>query len=184
MFSHKSVLSKLILPILMILLLSIVGCGSKPSQDDKPLSSVVTKEGVVTYENYLKIKLDATYDDVKGILGEGKKREGKVDVVSYKWEDQDKTIEVQTNKGKIESKSQTKLEKTTAKLTEAQFNKITEGMTIEQVAAILGPDYGEVSSKKSDASTVTMVVWRLSDAKNVKVKLQDGKVTKTYNFLK
>ena len=191
MFKKKSVLSKFILPILMVLfLLSISGCGSKPSstastptpppsQNTKP----VIKPGVVTYENYLNIKFDTTYDDVKSILGEGMKDELSANIIDYKWNDQGKTIIIRTLDGKVVSKTQSKLGKTTANLTEEQFKKVTEGMTFDQVTSILGADYQEVNSKKSDNAIVRTVSWITPDSKAVRVKLQDDKVTQVYNDL-
>jgi len=193
MFSQKkSVLSKFILPILMLLfILSISGCGNKPSspastptpppsQNAKP----VVKPGVVTYENYLNIKFDTTYDDVKGILGEGVKDELSADIIDYKWNDQGKTITIRTLKGKVVSKSQAKLGKTTANLTEEQFIKITTGMTFDQVTSILGSDYQEVNLKKSDNVIERLVTWLMPDSKSIRVRFQDDKVIKTYNDLK
>ncbi|EGW40640.1 DUF3862 domain-containing protein [Desulfosporosinus sp. OT] len=209
MFSKKSVQSKLILPILMILLLSVAGCGSTPnkpnnsenssgdstsqvptspapnSQDVKPNSSTPANAGVVTYENYLKIKLDTTYEDVKSILGEGKKKAINSDVIDYTWAEQTKTILVQTNKGKVVTKIQSNLGKTTSKLTLDQFNQITTGMTFDQVVSILGPDYQEVSYKKKPANVILRnVVWMLPDSTSIKVYLQDGKVINKNTTLK
>ena len=206
MFSRKSYSSKLILPILLILLLSIAGCASKAktpenlkegtttpgtatpapsnSQNTKPGSTTATGAGVITYENYLKIKLDMSYDDVKSILGEGKKKEIKTDIISYTWEEQGKTILVQTNKGKVQTKIQSKLGKTTSKLTVDQFDKITNDMTIDQLVSILGPDYAEVSYKKSDNAILRNVIWALPDRTSIKVYLKDGKVINKNNDLK
>ncbi|ODA38746.1 DUF3862 domain-containing protein [Desulfosporosinus sp. BG] len=208
MFSKKSVWSKLIFPILMILLLSVAGCGSTPSkpnnsekssgdstsqvptspapnsQDVKPNSSTPAN-GVVTYENYLKIKLDTTYENVKSILGEGKKKAINSDVIDYTWNEQTKTILVQTNKGKVVTKIQSNLGKTTSKLTLDQFNQITTGMTFDQAVSILGPDYQEVSYKKNHANVILRnVVWMLPDSTSIKVYLQDGKVINKNTTLK
>ena len=185
MLSQKKLASsKFILPILMVLfLLNISGCGNKPSipeQNTKP----IVKAGVVTYENYLNIKFDTTYDDVKSILGEGTKNKKDDGILSYKWDDQGKTITIETLKDKIIFKSQTKLGKTTANLTEEQFKKITAGMTFDEVVAIFGPDYQEVNSRKSDNVITRLVAWVMPDSKNIKIRLQDDKVTKTYNYLK
>lgn len=192
MFSEKSGLSKLILPTLMILfLLSLAGCGgesnnvgnsSGKSTSPAPANSQIA--GVVTYENYLKINLDTTYDDVKSILGEGTKKEIDADVVSYKWNEQGKNIVIRTNKGKVESKTQSDLGKTTSTLTIKQFNQVTTGMTLEQVVALLGPDYREVSTEKSADSILKSVIWMMPDSRFVKVKLQDDKVINTYDFTK
>jgi len=205
MFSQKkSVSSKLILPILLLLfLLSISGCGNKsgsPSNTSTPPSTQngtsvatpdatpnvkpVAKPGAVTYENYLNIKFDTTYDDVKNILGDAVKDELSTDVIDYKWNDEGKTITIRTLKGKVVSRSQSKLGKTTANLTEDQFKKITAGMTFDQVVSILGSDYQEVSTSKSDTATQRLVAWMMPDSKSIKVKFQDDKVTKSYNYLK
>ncbi|MHB8077523.1 hypothetical protein [Desulfosporosinus fructosivorans] len=188
MFSGKPVLSKLLLPLLMILILSITGCGSNKapenSKDGTTPAPQTTKPGVVTYENYLKITLDMTYDDVKGILGEGKKKEVKTDVIKYTWEEQDKNIVIQTNKSKVESKTQNGLGKTTPTLTVEQFDKITTGMTIDQAVSVLGPDYREETLKYSDNLIRRDVVWMLPDSTYIKVNLLDGKVISKNNKLK
>lgn len=182
--------SKSIFPILLILLLLIAGCGNNSSKPDnssekaKTDNTVVTKAGVVTYENYQKINFDSTYDDVKSILGAGTKKELNSDVDSYKWDDQGKTITIQTTNGKVSFKSQTNIGKTTANLTEDQFNKITKDMTFDQVVAILGPDYQEQNSKKSGKVITRFVAWVMPDSKSIKVKFQDDKVVNTNNYLK
>lgn len=189
MMSQKSVLSKLILPVLMILfILSLAGCGSKSSNTDaapKPGISTPAKPEAVTYDNYLKIKLDSTYADVTSILGEGKKKpDDSPDVATYNWGGSGKTINIQTNKGKVEAKTQTMLGKTTPTITIDQFNKITKGMTFDQVASILGPDYQESSLKKSASAIKRVVLWMKPDSTNITVILQDDKVIGMYNFLK
>ena len=201
MFSKKLVSSKLILS--LFLLLSIAGCASKPSnpeissggstppapstsQNAKPVGTgTEAKAGEVTYENYLKIKLDSTYDDVKSILGEGRKTAtNSPDVFSYNWGESGKTINIQINKGKVEAKTQTMLGKTTSSLTEDQFNKVTKGMSFDQVVSILGPDYQESSYKKSANAVRRVVTWMRPDSTNVTIGLEDNKVFDKYNFLK
>ena len=204
MFSKKSVSSKLILS--LFLLSSIAGCASKPSnpeisgstppapntsQNAKPGSPTTVGAGTeakvkgVTYENYLMIKLDSTYDDVKSILGEGRKTAtNSPDVFSYNWGESGKTINIQINKGKVEAKTQTMLGKTTSSLTVDQFNQVTKGMTFDQVVSILGPDYQESSSKKSANAVRRVVTWMRPDSTNVTVGLEDNKVFDKYNFLK
>lgn len=196
-YREKSVLSKLILPVLMILmLLSLTGCGSKPndagstSAGSAPTNSQNTKTGnssaagAITYENYLKIQLDSTYDDVKKILEEGKKTDISPDVVSYNWGGSGKTINIQISKGKVDSKTQTMLGKTTTTLTVDQFNKVTKGMTFDQVVTILGPDYQESSYKKTANTVRRVVTWMRPDSANVTIVLEDNKVLSQYNFLK
>lgn len=204
----KSISTKFLLPILMLIFLfSISGCANKsgsPANTSTPPSAQngtsattpgatsgaasnikpVPKPGAVTYENYLNIKFDTTYDDIKNILGDGVKDELSTDVIDYKWNDQGKTITIRTLKGKVESKSQSKLGKTTSNLTEDQFKKITSGMTFDQVTSILGTDYQEVSTSKSDKGVDRLVAWMMPDSKSIKVKFQDDKVIKAYNYLK
>ena len=194
MFSKKSFFYKLILPSLMFLFILIIGgCGNKPNntgnssaESISPAPSSSTPAEAVTYENYLKIKLDSTYDDVKSILGEGKKKaDNNPDVVSYNWGGSDgQTINVQINKGKVEAKTQAMLGKTTSTLTVDQFNKVTKDMTFDQVVSILGPDYQESSYKKSANAIRRVIIWMRPDFANVTVVLQDDKVINTYNFLK
>lgn len=211
MFIKKSVFS-LLVPILIILLLTIAGCGSSTnqnktkdtnnppsgsnstsqsptapakSQDSKSSNPTPSTTSIVTYENYLKIKLDTTYDEVKSILGEGKKKELNSDVIDYTWNDQNKSILVQTNKGKVVTKIQSNLGKTTSKATLAQFNQISNGMTFDQVVSVLGTDYQEVSYKEKPGNIILRnVVWMLPDSTYVKVYLQNGKVINKYSNLK
>lgn len=208
----KSTLSKSILPILLLFILSITGCGSKPTNPansnstsnsastsssnstSNPASSPapsqtakpVPKPGAVTYQNYLNIKFNTTYDDVKKILGDGLKDDLSANIIDYKWDDQGKTITLRTLNGKIVSKSQFKLGKTTANLTEDQFKKIKKDMTFAQIVAILGPDYQEISTRKSDKSAdiTRLVGWIMPNSKSIKVELKNDKVVKAYDYLK
>ena len=88
-----------------------------------------------------------------------------------------------TLKGKVISKSQAKLGKTTTNLTEDQFNKITTGMSFDQVTSILGPDYQEINSKKSGNVITKLVAWIMPDSENIRVNLQDDKVTKNRTII-
>lgn len=204
MYDKKSVLSKLILPILMfLLLLSLSGCGNKPNNNGNPSSGgsaspaptspqntakpATPSPGVaVTYDNYLKIKLDSTYDDVKSILGDGRKvTDTNPDIFSYIWGGSGgKNVNIQFSKDKVISKTQAMLGKTTSTLTEDQFKQLTKGMTFEQVVSILGPDYQESSLKKAGNGVRRVVMWMKPDSTNITVALQDDKVTDLYNFLK
>jgi len=204
MFHKKSVFAKLILPILMMLLLSnLSGCGNKPNNNENPSSggfvpptptgsqntakpATPSPGEAITYDNYLQVKLDSTYNDVKSILGSGRKvTDTNPDIFSYIWKVSDgKTVNIQFNKEKVVSKTQAMLGKTTSTLTVDQFNKLTKGMTFDQVVSILGPDYQESSLKKSGNGVRRVVMWMKPDTTNVTVALQDDKVIDLYNFLK
>lgn len=110
-----------------------------------------------------------TYDEVKKIIGEGRMTDLGSGSKLYSWDDIPREITVQTSEGKVEQKSHTMLSKTTAKVTEDQFNKITKGMTFEQVVSILGPDYQEGSLKKSVDTTRRFVNWVREDKKYIKI---------------
>lgn len=200
MHHKKSVLSKLIFPLLLIFLSQsfITGCG-KPnnagnsaggSTPNVQNSSQSTKAGnsstvgAVTYENYLKIKPGMTYDNVKSILGAGIVKNPKSNPDTYTWGKSGKTITVQINQGKVVSKAQTMLGKTTSTLTADQFNKIKKDMTFDQTISILGPDYQESSYKRSGSTDRRVVMWMKPDTTNVTVVFQDDKVNSMYNFLK
>lgn len=200
MFDNKKRILMFTLPILLVVALlgyagyksGIVGnagntskSNSSKTQNADSNNAAAAKSTVVTYDNYLKIKIGMTYDDVKGILGEGQKKELKSGVIDYTWKSQKDSIFVQTNQGKVVTKIQKGLGKTTSKqLTVDQLNQIKSGMTFDQVVAIMGPDYQEISYRKSDNSIMRNVEWLLPDSTNIKIYMQDEKVIHKSDTLK
>lgn len=194
MFNKKMLINRLFFLLLTtVLLFGTVGCGSssssqksikKATETQNPVQNTTESNGVITYENYLKIQLDMTYEDVKSIIGEGKKTDLSSDSSSYTWGDAGKTITIQTENGKVLQKSQTMLGKTTSTVTEDQAGKIAKGMSFNDVVNTLGQDYQEISCKKSVDNIRKSYSWTKPNYKNVIVLFQDDKVIDVYNNLK
>lgn len=143
---------------------------SKPKQEDKKYS----------YTKFMQVNMGMTYDQVKGILGNGTEEsssgDGDTKTVTYTWENSDTSnISVEIQGGKVINKAQAYLQSMDAKVTMDKYNKISNGMTYDQVKAILGE--GQLSSQTDlMGSKDDIYEWINSDGANMNVTFQDGKV--------
>lgn len=150
--------------------------SSKPKQEDKKYS----------YSKFMQINMGMTYDQVKGILGDGTEEsssgDGDLKTVSYSWKNDDgSNISVMVQGNKVTNKAQAFLQSMDAKVTLAQYNKINNGITYDQVKAILGE--GELSSQgKIMDSTSEIYSWINSDGSNMNVTFQNNKVESKAQF--
>jgi len=104
----------------------------------------------ITYDNFLNIKMGQSYDDVVALLGEGKESSssdvGGVKTIMYEWKGTGMgNLTVTIQGGVVTAKAQAFLQDPSAKITMDLYNKIENGMTYNQVKAILGE--GELSSE-------------------------------------
>lgn len=135
--------------------------ASADKQETKDTSTDTAKEDTkkeeskkqdtkITYENFINIKMGQSYDEVKALLGEGKEVTSSevagIKTVMYEWKGSGMgNMNITFQGDKLTMKAQAFLQDHDAKITMDLYNKIENGMTYEQVKAIIGE--GELTSE-------------------------------------
>lgn len=139
-----------------------------------------------TYENFLKIKMGSKYDDVIAILGEGEETSSSevsgVRTVIYSWNGPGiGNMNVTVQNGVVVGKAQAGLAEMDANVTLEQYNQIKEGMTYEEVKAILGE--GELTSQTKILNTESiMYSWTNRNGSNMNAVFTGGKLQSKAQF--
>lgn len=140
----------------------------------------------VTYDKFLKVKLNSTYDEVKGILGEGEKQVScniaGIETLIYTWNNFDESkIKITIQNGKVVIKDQEGLSLKKTNISTKKFEKIEQNMNYEQVKQILGE--GELTTL-SDAYgyKTTIYFWRNSKDFNVHVMFQNDEIVELGSY--
>lgn len=132
-------------------------------------------------DKFMKVSMGMSYAQVKGILGEGTEDsssgDGAEKTISYSWQNDDgSNISVMLQGDKVTNKAQAMLQSMDAKVTMDKYNKINNGMTYDQVKAILGE--GQLTSQTDLLGSKSEIYeWINSDGANMNVTFEDGKVT-------
>lgn len=167
--------------------------SSKSATDTKPTTTEAAKkeepkkeDTKVTYENFLKVKMGDKYDAVKALLGEGKEQSSSevsgIKTVMYQWNGSGLgNMNVTIQNGVVTGKAQAYLKSTDAKITLDKYNQVKEGMTYDQVKAVLGE--GEVSSQTKIANAESvMYSWINKDGSNMNATFTGGKMDMKAQF--
>lgn len=153
---------------------------SSESSDTAATQDASKTDTKVTYDNFMKIQMGQSYNDVVSLLGEGKESSssqvGDVKTVIYEWAGSGMgNINVTVEGGAVTGKAQTFLKDYDAKITMDLYNKIENGMTYDQVKGILGE--GELSSEsKIMDSDSKMYSYVNKDGSNASLTFSDGKM--------
>ncbi len=165
------------------------GCqkAANPQSKDTGSDNTASENRKFTLEMYLQIQMNSTYDEVQQILGDPGVAFVEGDVIKqYMWENDDKSnIGVTFNQLKVTGKSQAFLGpylKGDKKVTQAQFNKIKEGMKPDEVTAILGQGT-EILQTLTDGEEKIMIGWNNSDGGTIGVTFINGEVTDTSSMM-
>lgn len=107
------------------------------------------QDSKVNYDNFIKIEMDMSYEDVVALLGEGIESSSSeisgIKTTIYTWSGKGlSNMNVTIQNGVVAGKAQFGLKDMDAKVTLEQFNNVKEGMSYEEVVGLLGE--GEVSS--------------------------------------
>ncbi|URZ17345.1 DUF3862 domain-containing protein [Clostridium felsineum] len=173
----------IILFFVLIILCSFLYFTFKPNTNNnnskKPkINHTQSKTKKYTLTQFMKIRDGMNYNEVKSILGSnGKDLGAHYPSQSYEWSnDTQNNIWVEFHNGKILQK-QHSLKNTNmdAKVTQNDFNKITIGMTYNNVVKILGQ--GELFIERYDSSHGQSYAWINHDGSVLSVVFQNGKVT-------
>ena len=174
-----------------ILCFSLVGCkGSNKEKEtdtannETTTSTVAQKETKVfseekkaaTYDNFLKVEVGESYDDTVKELGEPNKLVTEGDTNTYFWTlENGGSISAIVEYGKIVSMSQGLLTGESTSITIDQYNKLQDGMTIEEVQAIAGS--GTLTTEEQmDGYVRSFYSYKNADNSTAIITYHDGKL--------
>ena len=184
--------------IIVVIIVAAIGGGAK---DDKSNNENSTKtvekqeeksnkekkeDTKVTYDNLLKVNMGAKYDEVVAILGEGKELSsseiGGIKNVIYTWNGSgisNVTITIQNDE--VTAKAQAGLGNKDAGITLDKYNQVTEGMTYDEVKAILGE--GQLTSQIKIMDTESLIYsWINKDGSNANFTFSSNKLDMKAQF--
>lgn len=184
---------KIITGILVIIILVSIGKaigGDSSTKDNSTTASTTEKsesktntkkeEKKYSLSKFMQITMGMSYDQVKGILGDGveevSSEAGGIKTISYSWKNTDgSNISVMFQGNQAITKAQAFLESMNAKVTLEQYNKVNNGMSYDEVKAILGD--GQLISQSSMLGIESQIYsWINSNGSNMNVTFQGGKV--------
>ena len=174
-----------------ILCFSLVGCkGSNKEKEtdtannETTTSTVAQKETKVfseekkaaTYDNFLKVEVGESYDDTVKELGEPNKLVTEGDTNTYFWTlENGGSISAIVEDRKIVSMSQGLLTGESTSITIDQYNKLQDGMTIEEVQAIAGS--GTLTTEEQmDGYVRSFYSYKNDDNSTAIITYHDGKL--------
>jgi hypothetical protein len=192
-FGKHKILTGLVVLVVVIGAAGALGSKGSKDNDSKATSTSNTKkeeskksETKVTYENYLKIAMGQKYEDVVALIGEGTEissnEVGGIKTKIYKWNgDGVGNLTVTTQNGVVDTKAQAFLKSMDAKITLDKYNQVKEGMTYDQVKAILGDGQESTRSKIANIETV-MYEWINKNGSNANFTFQGDKLNMKSQF--
>lgn len=145
------------------------------------------KEGTeVTYENFLKLGMDQTYEDACALLGEGTESSsseiGGITTKMYSWKGNGlANMNITIQNGVVTGKAQMGLNKNNPGITLEKYNSVNEGMTLEEVISVLGQGDLTSQSKLMDIESY-IYSWINKNGANCNITFQDGVVVMKSQF--
>jgi len=184
--------------IIVVIIVAAIGGGAKGDKSNnenstKPVEKQEEKankekkeDTKVTYDNFLKVNMGAKYDEVVAILGEGKELSsseiGGIKNVIYTWNGSgisNVTITIQNDE--VSAKAQAGLGNKDAGITLDKYNQVTEGMTYDEVKAILGE--GQLTSQIKIMDTESIISsWINKDGSNANFTFSSDKLDMKAQF--
>lgn len=163
------------------------GCGDKSAEDQKTSDTNEVKPTVseqadvnksaINYDNFLKITMGGSYEDVVALLGEEGAQESSSEVagiktVLYSWDGPGiSSMNITLQDDKIMTKAQMGLVDDIANITLEKYNQAQEGMSYKQVVDILGE--GQILSQSEILGMdTTMYAWINKDGSNANLTFQ------------
>lgn len=188
--------NKFWLGIITIIMVGAIGCSNGNSNNQtskdtsKPTAAEQKKEDItetkINYQNFINIKMGMKYSDVVKTLGEGREQSSSevsgIKTAIYAWNGAGlSNMNVTIQNGIVTGKAQAGLKETNAKVTLEKYNTIKEGMTYDQVKAVLGE--GEITSqtKLMDMEGI-MYSWINRDGSNIGCMFTNGKMDSKAQF--
>jgi hypothetical protein len=128
------------------------------------------EDSKVTYENFLKVKMNDKLETIVSLLGEGQELSSSevagIKTVMYSWYGSGiSTMNVTIQNGVVTGKAQMALKDFDAGVTMEKYNQVKEGMTYDKVKAILGDGQITSQTKLLNMETI-MYSWVNKDGSN------------------
>ncbi|SDP61732.1 DUF3862 domain-containing protein [Clostridium gasigenes] len=168
---HK-VLTGILVVIVFVIIVATTSGGKKSESTTASNSSVgsVKEDSKVNFENFNKINMGSKYEDVKTLLGEGKELSSAevsgIKTAIYQWNGTGiSNMNVTIQNDIVTGKAQMGLKDMDAKITSAKYDEVKEGMTYDEVKAIIGEGQILSRSKIMDIESV-MYSWINKDGSN------------------
>lgn len=122
-------------------------------------SSSVDSDTKINYDNFLSIQMGMSYDQVKGILGDGNETSSSdisgIKTIMYTWKGKGiDNISVTIQNDAVTNKAQVGLMDMNAEITMDKYNQVQNGMTYEQVKEILGEGQILSETKIMDVTSI------------------------------
>lgn len=154
---------------------------SSQKNEEKTPEKDKKEDSKITYENFLKVAMGQSYEDVCALLGEGVESSsadiGGVSSKNYSWKAKGiANMNVTVQDGVIVGKAQAGLKAGNVNVTLDKYNSVKEGMSLEEVNKILGEGELITENKIMDMGS-SMYAWINKDASNCNITFQDGVVT-------
>lgn len=156
------------------------------SKNNSNASAPKEEKTKVTYDNFLKIKMGDKYENVVAILGEGKEQTSSevsgVKTAIYEWNGSGlSNMNVTIQNGVVTGKAQIGLTESDAKITLEKYNQVKDGMTYDQVKAILGEGQITSQTKIMDIESI-IYTWTNKDGSNMNCTFTSGKMALKAQF--
>ncbi len=144
--------------------------STKSAEKQQEKKSEKKEDTKINYENFLKINMGAKYDEVVAILGEGKELSsseiGGIKSKMYTWNGSGiSNVNVTIQNDEVTGKAQVGLGNMDAGITLEKYNQATEGMTYDEVKAILGEGQLTSQTRIMDMESI-MYTWMNKDGSN------------------
>lgn len=182
--------------VIAIIIVGAIGANGGNSNNQtakdtsKPTAAEQKKEDItetkINYQNFINIKMGMKYSDVVKVLGEGREQSSSevsgIKTAIYAWNGTGlSNMNVTIQNGIVTGKAQAGLKDKNAKVTLEKYNTIKEGMTYDQVKAVLGE--GEITSqtKIMDMEGI-MYSWINRDGSNIGCMFTNGKMDSKAQF--
>jgi len=176
---------KKILILFVLLVIALPGCGqggAAVENGGQEQIEVVNDNRDYTLEEYLQINVGDSYEDVCGLLGvEGDVVVDNERLKQYQWTNEDKTsINITFYDGVVTAKTHDGLGPLLSgaqAVTLNKYEKLKEGMSLEEVTDILGPGT-EFLLTTGEGQEMRYYIWKNRDGGRITITLEGDKVTR------
>lgn len=182
-FAKHKIITGIGVIVILAVVASAIGGNHKSADSATSTPAPKKSDSKVNYENFMNIKLGSSYEDIKAVLGDGEQQStiqiGNDTNTTYTFKgDGLDDIVISFTGDKATSKSQIGLKKTN-KVALDQFNKVENGMTLNQVQDILGEGALESESEIMNIEDI-VYSWANGDGSNMNITIQNDKVSSKF----